>query len=199
VEEEADGERGAEDEAAEEELRDRLESKEAELEDAREETERLRDELEEREERIEELESRVKQVRADFENYKKRADEKRERAERRAKDDIVGDFLGVRDDLERALEAEGNSEDLREGVEMTLENLDEALDKHGINRVAVDDFDPGKHEAVARVESSEHEEGEIVDVYENGYERDGRVIREAKVTVAEGNGVTDEGDDGADG
>lgn len=193
AEEEIDAEEGASDE--EDELRDILKSKEEELEEAREEAESLRDELKERDERIEELESRVKQVRADFENYKKRADDKRERAERRAREEIVEDFLGVRDDLERALEAGGDAEDVREGVEMTLETLDEALDKYDIERVDVDEFDPQKHEAMARVESPDHEEGEIVDVYEHGYERDGSVIREAKVTVAEGS----EGESGSDG
>jgi len=189
VEEEADEGREGEEEVAEDELRERLESKEEELEETRE-------EIEERDERIEELESRVKQTRADFENYKKRADEKRERAERRAKEEVLGDFLGVRDDLERALKSEGDAEDLREGVEMTLETLDEALDEHGIDRVDVDEFDPQRHEAVARVESPDHDEGEIVDVYEHGYERDGQVIREAKVTVAEGGSEDESAGDG---
>ncbi len=183
-----DGENAEEDTEEKEELRRRLEQHETRVEE-------LRDELEEREERVEELKSRVKRVQADFKNYKQRADEKVKRAAERATESVVKDFLGVRDDLERALDAEGNVEGVRQGVEMTLGTFDEVLSKHGVERVPVEEFDPEKHQAMMRVDSEDHDEGDIVDVYEPGYEMDGSVVRPAKVTVAKAGDEDAEGDD----
>ncbi|MFP4175162.1 MAG: nucleotide exchange factor GrpE [Halobacteriales archaeon] len=190
TEEKHDGE-DSEDETDLDELRDRLDEREERIEE-------LKDELAEREERVNELESRVKRVQADFQNYKKRAEERREEIRERATEDLVDRILGVRDDLDRALEAdkEGDADidDLREGVELIRDELDDVLRDEGVERVETDEFDPERHEAMMRVASDEHDEGEIVDVYEPGYVMAGRVLRPAKVTVAEGNGEGEDDD-----
>jgi len=183
---EGESQRNDEDEQDSKRLREELNETQERLESKNEELESLREQVVERDERIEELESRIKQIRADFENYKKRSYEKVDRAAERATEKVITDFLGVRDDLERALNSEGDIDDLRDGIEMTLETMSKVFQDHGVERIGVENFDPQEHEAVARVESSEHEKGEVVDVYEHGYERNGSVLREAKVTVAEG-------------
>lgn len=180
---------GGDDEPAEpEKLRNRLEERQERIDE-------LEDELAERQGRVDELESRVKRVQADFQNYKKRAEERREEVRERATEDLVERLLGVRDDIDRALEADeetdADGEDLREGVEIIRDELDDVLRDEGVERVETDEFDPEKHEAMMRVDSEEHEEGEVVDVYEQGYVMAGRVLRPAKVTVADG----DEGED----
>lgn len=181
-----DGERKETDEQGDdEELRRRLEERDERIEE-------LRDELGEKDERIDELESRVKRVQADFQNYKKRAEKRREEIRERATEDLVEELLGVRDDLDRVLDAEGDADDLREGVELVADELDDLLRNEGVERVPTEEFDPERHEAMMRVESDEHQEGEIVDVYEPGYTMAGRVVRPAKVTVAEAS----EGDGG---
>ena len=180
---------GGDDEPAEpEKLRNRLEERQERIDE-------LEDELAERQGLVDELESRVKRVQADFQNYKKRAEERREEVRERATEDLVERLLGVRDDIDRALEADeetdADGEDLREGVEIIRDELDDVLRDEGVERVETDEFDPEKHEAMMRVDSEEHEEGEVVDVYEQGYVMAGRVLRPAKVTVADG----DEGED----
>ena len=169
------------------------------LEESEDRVEELRDELAERDERIEELESRVKRVQADFNNYKKRAEKRREEVRERATEDLVERLLDVRDDFERALEADEDDEteagDLREGVEMIRNKLDDILRDEGVERVETEEFDPEKHQAMMRVESEDHEEGEVVEVYEPGYRMAGRLVRPAKVTVAEGGS---DGDGNAD-
>ncbi|MCX2818339.1 nucleotide exchange factor GrpE [Haladaptatus sp. F3-133] len=180
---------GGDDEPAEpEKLRNRLEERQERIDE-------LEGELAERQGRVDELESRVKRVQADFQNYKKRAEERREEVRERATEDLVERLLGVRDDIDRALEADeetdADGEDLREGVEIIRDELDDVLRDEGVERVETDEFDPEKHEAMMRVDSEEHEEGEVVDVYEQGYVMAGRVLRPAKVTVADG----DEGED----
>jgi molecular chaperone GrpE len=174
------------------ELRERLDERDERIEN-------LEETLAEREDRIDELESRVKRVQADFQNYKKRAEERREEIRERATEDLVERLLGVRDDLDRALEADeetdADAEDLREGVELVRNELDDVLRDEGVERVETGEFDPERHEAMMRVESEEHDEGEVVDVYEQGYVMAGRVLRPAKVTVAEGGGDGDDSDD----
>lgn len=156
-----------------------------ELDGSKERVEELESELEEREERIEELESRVKRVRADFQNYKKRAERDKEEFAKYATADLVSDLLEVKDDLERALENELE----REGVELVHRKLVDILEDEGVERVETEgEPDPEKHEVMMRVESEGHSEGEIVDVYEDGYVMRDRVLRTAKVSVAEGTG-----------
>lgn len=158
---------------------------ERELEECRDRVEELREELEEREERVEELESRVKRVQADFQNYKKRMKREKEEFAKHATADLVGDLLEVLDDLERALENELE----RDGVELVHRKLWDVLESEGVERVDTEGVpDPERHEVVRRVESDEQEEGEIVDIYEEGYVLRDRVLRTAKVTVAEASG-----------
>jgi molecular chaperone GrpE len=122
-------------------------------------------------------------------------EEWREDVRERATEDLIERLLGVRDDFDRALEADEKddtgTEDLREGVEMIRDKLDGILCDEGVERVETEEFDPEKHQAMMRVESEEHDGGEIVDVYEPGYRMADRVVRPAKVTVAE----ADEGGD----
>lgn len=154
----------------------------------------LEEELAERDERIEELEGRLKRVQADFENYKKRAERKREEFAQYATVDLISELLGVRDDLERAIDTDG---EVREGVELVVEELDTILEDEGVERVATEGTtDPEEHEVMMQVDSDEHEEGAIVDVYEPGYRMGDRVIRPARVTVA--SGETSEDGDGED-
>jgi molecular chaperone GrpE len=159
---------------------------------AGEEVEALREDLAEREDRIDELESRLKRVQADFENYKKRAERKREEFATYATVDLISELLEIRDDLDRALDSEG---DIREGVELVAESLDDVLDGEGVERIDVEGTtDPEEHEVMMQVDSEEHDEGEIVDVYEPGYRMEDRVIRPAKVTVASGESSGDDAD-----
>lgn len=165
---------------------------EREVEEYRDRVEELENELREREERVEELESRVKRVQADFQNYKKRAEREKEKFAKHATADLVRDLLEVKDDLERALENELE----REGVEMVHRKLRDVLEGEGVERVDTEgEPDPDRHEVVRRVESEEHEEGEIVEVFEEGYVMRDRVLRTAKVTVAEGSGDDGEAPD----
>lgn len=168
---------------------DKKEDMEKSVEELEEELKQKDEELQDKEEKIEDLESRLKRVQADFQNYKKRSKREKEEFAKYATADLISELLEVKDNLERALESEG---DIRDGIEMTLRTLDEILEEEGVERIDTEgDFDPEKHEAMMQVESKEHDEGEVVDVYEPGYSMNGRVIRTAKVTVAKG-GETEE-------
>lgn len=135
-----------------------------------------------RTERDEYLES-VKRLRAEFENTRKRQERERELLLRSASEKLVTELLPVLDNLDRALEAEG---DVREGVRSTRDQLVSILEEEGLSPVESDgeSFDPSVHEAVMGQPSEEHEDGTVIQTFERGYVLNGKSIRPAKVVVA---------------
>ena len=145
--------------------------------------EELAEELETvRLERDEYLEA-LRRLKAEFENARKRQQRERSRILETASERLVMELLPVLDNLDRALEAEG---DIREGVRATRDQLADVLGKEGLLPVASDGqpFDPIVHEAVMGQPSEEHEEGTILETFQRGYLLNGKPIRPAKVVVA---------------
>lgn len=126
---------------------------------------------------------------ADFENYKKIAARNKEELLKYANDDLISDVLTVIDHLELALqhteETEGPNP-LAEGVELTLKELKNILEKHGL--VTIDalgkPFDPLVHHAMSQVETEEAEENTVAKEFRKGYMLKERVLRAAMVGVA---------------
>ena len=125
----------------------------------------------------------LRRLKAEFENSRKRQERERGQLLQTASERLVRELLPVLDNLERALEAEG---DIREGVRATLDQLADVLGREGLLPVASDGqaFDPNVHEAVMGQPSEEHEEGTILQTFERGYVLNGKPIRPAKVVVA---------------
>ena len=125
----------------------------------------------------------LRRLKAEFENSRKRQERERARILETASERLVVELLPVLDNLDRALEAEG---DIREGVRVTRDQLADALGREGLLPVASDGqlFDPNVHEAVMGQPSEEHEEGTILQTFERGYLLNGKPIRPAKVVVA---------------
>jgi molecular chaperone GrpE len=126
---------------------------------------------------------------ADFENYKKIAARNREDLLKYANEDLMVDMLTVIDHLELALQhASDNdvSNSLAEGVNLTLKELKNVLEKHGL--VAINalgkPFDPSVHHAMSQIESEEVGENTIVKEFRKGYMLKDRVLRAAMVGVA---------------
>jgi len=145
----------------------------------------LRSQTETLEAEAEVLEDKLKRKQAEFQNYKKRMDKRREEEKQRATEDLVSRVLDVRDNLERALEQDEDT-DIRGGVESTLRQLDDVLDAENVDVIDPDpgeDVDPNVHQVLANVESEE-EPGAIADVHRPGYEMADKVLREAQVTVS---------------
>ena len=97
-----------------------------------------------------------------------------------AVDTIESDVPAAKDCLERAAA-------LVQGVTMVQTQFLEMLKRHGITRVDVQPgkaFDPNQHQAVMQKPTADVEPGLIVDVHEQGYLNQDRVLRPAKVTVS---------------
>jgi molecular chaperone GrpE len=147
----------------------------------------LETQLETSEAEAEDLESRLKRTQADFQNYKKRMKKRREEEKERATEDLVERLLDVRDNLVRALDQDEDA-DIRDGIEATLRQFDEELERENVTEVTPDPgdaVDPQRHEVLLRVESDQPE-GTVAEVHRPGYEMGEKVIRTAQVTVSEG-------------
>ncbi len=125
----------------------------------------------------------LRRLKAEFENSRKRQERERARILETASERLVVELLPVLDNLDRAIEAEG---DIRDGVRATRDQFVAVLGNEGLLPVASDGqpFDPGVHEAVMGQPSDEHEEGTILQTFQRGYVLNGKPIRAAKVVVA---------------
>lgn len=127
--------------------------------------------------------------RADLENVKKRAARERADTIRFATENLLKDLLPVVDNLERAVEharSGGDGQSLAEGVGLVLKALLDVLERHGVTRVAAKGaaFDPAHHEAMAHVETSEHDPNVVVEEHQRGYRLNDRLLRPALVSIA---------------
>ena len=100
------------------------------------------------------------------------------------------DLLPVVDSLELAIAHSGDIEDkaeafdkLLEGVELTLKKMLDVFKNHGVEPVEHEEFNPELHQAIQHVQSDEHEEGAIVDIYQKGYKLKNKLIRPSMVTI----------------
>jgi molecular chaperone GrpE len=136
----------------------------------------------------EELTKTLVRRQADFDNYRKRMEQERNDASRRGAGRLLHDLLPVLDALERALRSHDNPafDEYRKGVELIYRHLWDTLSKQGLERISAEGkkFDPHYHEAIDRVETIEHPDGTIIEVVQEGYLFDGRVLRPSLVRVA---------------
>lgn len=128
-------------------------------------------------------------LRADFDNYRKRTERERADIERFALADALRDLLPVVDNLERALGAQGgqgDSVDLRRGVEMIVRQLHEILKRYGLSPIPAvgERFDPAVHEAVFQEESDVVAAPTVAAELQRGYRLNDRLLRPSLVKVA---------------
>ena len=155
----------------------------------RSELEMLRQQVEIKEQEAKSTYDRLLRQAAELENFKKRTLRDREESVRFANEALVKDLLPIIDNLERAIahaRGDGNGKLLVEGVEMVLKGLLDVLNKYGVIPIEAvgQAFDPVKHEAMAQVESTDHQPNTVIQEYHKGYLFNGRLLRPALVTVA---------------
>ncbi|MBO9463824.1 heat shock protein GrpE [Pelagimonas phthalicica] len=139
-----------------------------------------------------EYKDRFMRALADAENARKRADKDRREANMYGGTRIARDLLPVYDNLNRALtaakEAEGEaSAALVEGVELTLKELLNVFERHGVQRITPevgDRFDPQQHEAMFEAPLPGTTAGDIIQVSAEGFMLHDRLLRAAQVGVS---------------
>jgi molecular chaperone GrpE len=124
---------------------------------------------------------------ADFDSFRKRIARETERSAAAQKEALIRELLPVIDNLERALGSDVSTspEQLRRGVQITLQQLTQLLRGHGIEpeeslgRL----FDPLYHEAVSVRHDPTQPDQVILQTFQRGYRRGNEIFRPAKVVV----------------
>lgn len=124
---------------------------------------------------------------AEFENYRKRTQKEWELLKQQTRAEVFQDVLDVVDDFERAFSvAPEKNDDFVQGIRLIYNNLITVLENFKVYKMTAlqERFDPKLHMAVAQIESDVAESGFIIEVIQDGYLQDGKVIRPAKVVIA---------------
>lgn len=125
----------------------------------------------------------LQRVTAEYLNYKKRVDRDRGLAKQSGVERVMTDLLPVLDAIELAKQ----HDDIADGGRMIIEELKKVTSKHGLVAYGEvgEPFDPVKHDALMQQPLDEPVEVVTVSqVIQPGYQLDGRVIRPARVAVA---------------
>ncbi len=123
---------------------------------------------------------------AEYDNFRKRSQKEKEAIFSDSKTDIIGKFLPVIDNFERAASAETDLESYKKGIEMTVNQLLDVFKSLGVEAYGEkgEEFDPNIHNGVMHVDDESLGENVISEVYMKGYKLGDKVIRHATVIVA---------------
>ena len=144
--------------------------------------------VDEKDEKITELNNRLMRLQADFDNFRRRTQVEKEQLSSFVTAGVVGKFLKVLDNFERAeasAEKTSDFESLLTGLKQIRRQFEDAFKELGVEEIVAQDakFDPNLHEAVMRGQNPEMEDETIDMVFEKGYKLKDRVIRHSKVRV----------------
>ncbi len=161
--------------------------------------ESLKQQLEEAQQKSQENWDKAVRTQADMENLKRRTQKDVENAHKYALEKFARELVNVVDSLELGIQAAaGDTPEvakLREGMELTLKQLQTVLKKFNIE--AVDPtgkpFNPEHHQAMSMQPSDEHDPNTVVNVFQKGYLLNDRLIRPAMVVVSKGSDKKPEG------
>lgn len=128
---------------------------------------------------------------AEFDNYRKRILREKTELILNGGKKVIESLLPILDDLDRASDNMGKSDDmdtLKEGVRLIIDKLTKTLASHGLKKMETDGqaFNTDFHEAIALVPAQEDsQKGNVIDCVQPGYLLNDKVLRHAKVVVGQ--------------
>ncbi|MBE6643788.1 MAG: nucleotide exchange factor GrpE [Ruminococcaceae bacterium] len=145
----------------------------------------LQEEIERLKAEIKEKDDKYLRMAAEYDNFRRRSREEKDATYEIAMADTVSEFLMTVDNLERAAFYD-DAEKVKEGLVMIAKSLESVFSKLGVEEVGKvgEKFDPNLHNAVMHIDDDSYGEGEIVEVFQKGYKKGGRIIRFAMVKTA---------------
>ena len=150
-------------------------------------TETLVSEIEQLKNELKETKEKYLRLVAEFDNFRKRTAREKIEVIQTASKDVLVSLLEVLDDADRAQQQiESTSDDqLKQGVMLVFNKLRNILQSKGVKKMDAkgSDFNPDLHEAVAEISAGDKMRGKVVDVVQNGYYLNDKIIRFAKVVV----------------
>lgn len=153
--------------------------------------ERLTKELEEAKQAVEDQKDKYLRLSAEFDNYRKRTLKEKAELIKNGGEKAISAIFPVLDDLERALQNMKNSDNVEamyEGIELIYQKFLKNLNQEGLEKMEPigEVFDTDFHEAIALVPAQEEDQkGKVLDCVQTGYKLHDKVIRHAKVVVAQ--------------
>jgi molecular chaperone GrpE len=148
-------------------------------------------ELENAQKEVEDLKDKHLRLSAEFDNYRKRTLKEKAELIKNGAEKTMTAILPILDDFERALknmEASEETKAMREGVELIFNKFHKVLNQEGLQVIVTEgkDFDTDFCEAIALIPAtSDDMKGKILDCVQTGYMLNDKVIRHAKVVVAQ--------------
>ena len=143
------------------------------------------------EEKIQELEDKLLRNVAEMDNIRKRSEKERTEAYKIGASIFIKEMLPIIDNLQRALNSFSEDENsdpkiFVEGTDAILRDFKSLLEKTGVETINPEGekFDPNFHEAMFEIPSDEGKPGTIIQVIEQGYILEKRLLRPAKVGVS---------------
>lgn len=156
-----------------------------------EQTEQKTNTIESLEKQLKEMQDKYLRLAAEYDNYRKRTMKEKMELIKSGGEDVIVNILPVIDNFERALKAIDESDDVKavkEGIHLIYNQFIDYLKQRGVSEIEAlnKPLDTDLHEAVAQVPAQEgQEKGKIIDVIQKGYKMKDKVIRFAKVVVAQ--------------
>lgn len=127
---------------------------------------------------------------AEMQNMQKRYEREKQNLIKYGNENILRDLVDVIDNFERtvgALKADTDEKmkNVVVGIDMITKQFTDTLSKYGLQKVNAEGeiFDPNFHEALAQMKMEGKKEMEVLQVHQNGYTLNDRLIRPAKVVV----------------
>ncbi len=151
--------------------------------------EELQQALEEKEELLKELNNKFLYLQADFENFKKIKAKEKQDLLKFGNEVLIKELIPVIDNLERAIDHAGKSEEAKgivEGIQITLNEFLKVLERSGVERIDAmgKKFDPNFHEALFQEDREDMEPDMVTSVILKGYTLNGRLLRPSRVSVS---------------
>ena len=148
-------------------------------------TEALEKELDGVKKELEAMKDQYQRMLAEYANYKRRTEQEKEQLGEFTKAETLRQLLTSVDNLERAVAAP-EGEEYKKGVDMTIRQFQETLQKLGLEEIEADGaaFNPEWHNAVMREDADGVEPDTITEVFQKGYKVGNRILRPAMVKVA---------------
>jgi molecular chaperone GrpE len=143
-----------------------------------------KEEIKELKEENDSLKDKLLRTIAEYDNFRKRTSKEKENIYTEACADVLKEILPVLDNLERAISVEGSAEDLKKGIELTINQFKSSFEKLGVEEIASDgEFDPNFHNAVMHEEDENLGKNQVGEVFLKGYKKGNKVLRHSMVKV----------------
>ena len=143
------------------------------------------------EDKIKELNDKYLRLYSEYDNYRKRTIKERSDLIKTAAEDVLKAILPVMDDLDRAVKSNENVDDpkvIKEGLQLIANKLKNVAQQKGLTSFQSigETFDPDLMEAITHIPAGkDNEKGKVIDEVEKGYKLGDKVIRFAKVVIAQ--------------